>query len=384
MKSVLSILHTESHRSWGGQELRVFNECMWMRQKGHRVLLAAPKASLIYSRARSANLPVIPFAFINPTVVADYFRLRALLKRLAPDVLNTHGNLDAKVGLMAARGLGIPCVIRSRHHSHPVSPSWYNKWMYRKLSHYVFTTAQCVSDQIVADLAVRPDKVVTLGSGIVLPQAMPDKIDAIRGLQQEFDLAGDSRFVGSVAMLRDWKGHRFLMEAFRQISGRFPAHHLVIVGDGDEMAALQRLREALGLADKVHFTGFKDDPWPFFRAFELNVLASTCNEGIPQVLLQAMAAGCPVIGTRVGGIPDIVEEGRTGLLVEPQNAAMLADAMAFVLDNPEKTAERVHAAQQGVLKNHTLDAMGKRTLDLYAKVLPDMDCYDLDLSIASD
>ena len=337
------------------------------------MLLAAPKPSLIHNRARSADLPTVSFAFINPTVATDYFRLRALLKRFAPDVLNTHGNLDAKVGLMAARGLGIPCVIRSRHHSHPVSPSWYNKWMYRKLSHYVFTTAQCVSDQIVADLKVRPDKVVTLGSGIVLPRAMPEKTEAIRRLQQNFNLAGDILFIGSVAMLRDWKGHRFLMEAFRQISGRFPAHHLVIVGDGDEMAALQRLREDLEIADKVHFTGFRDDPWPFFRAFELNVLASTCNEGIPQVLLQAMAAGCPVIGTRVGGIPDIVEDGRTGLLVEPQNAAMLADAMAFVLDNPQKTAGRVHGAQQGVLENHTLDAMGQRTLDLYAKVLPDMD-----------
>ena len=370
MKTVLNILHTESHRSWGGQELRVFNECMWMKQQGHRVLLAAPKSSLIYGRARSAGLRVLPFGFTNPTAIIDYFRLRALLKDFSPDVLNTHGNMDAKVGLTASRGLGIPCVIRSRHHSHPVSPTWYNKWMYRKLSHYVFTTAQCVSDQIIADLAVAPDKVVTLPSGITPPDVMPDKAAAIRELQQAFNLADNIRFAGSVAMLRDWKGHRFLIDAFAQISDSFPSHHLAIVGEGDEMDRLKRQCEDLGLTARVHFTGFRKNPWPLFRAFDVNVLASTCNEGIPQVLLQAMAAGCPVIGTRVGGMPDIIENGQTGLLVEPRNSAALADAIASILDNPQITADRTHRAMQYVRQNHMLDIMGRRTLDLYARVLP--------------
>lgn len=370
MKPVLTILHTESHRSWGGQELRVFNECFWMQQQGHRVLLAAPRSSLIYARARSAGLPVTAFSFTNPTAVTDYFRFRSLLKTFAPDVLNTHGNMDAKVGLLAARGLDIPCVIRSRHHSHPVSPSWYNKSMYRHLSHYVFTTAQCVSDQIIADLAVAPEKVVTLPSGITMPDAMPDRATATRRLQQTLNLDAAARFMGSVAMLRDWKGHRFLIDAFARIHASFPQHHLVIVGEGDEMVGLKQQVEELGLDRKIHFTGFRKNPWPLFRAFDLDVLASTCNEGIPQVLLQAMAAGCPVIGTRVGGMPDIIDEGNTGLLVDPENSASLADAMASILNNPETANARAARALQYVRQNHLLDTMGRRTLALYARVLP--------------
>lgn len=361
----LVIMHTESHRSWGGQESRVFNECLWMKAKGHRVLLLAPPKSQIYARAVAAGLTVFPMAFNNLTALADLFRLRRLLTRFRPDVLNTHGNMDAKVGLMAARGLGLKCLIRSRHHSHPVSRVWYNKWMYRHLSHYIFTTAQSISDQIATDLAVERKKVVTVASGIVPPERMMAREPAARGLRKELNLNTDARFVGSVAMLRDWKGHRFLLDGFAAIQKQFPIHHLVVVGDGAEMDALKQQRDRLGLRERIHFTGFRNDPWPYFRAFDLNVLASTKNEGIPQVLLQSMFAECPVIGTRVGGIPDIVEDGVDGLLVEPGIAAALATAMARILRDPQAAETRAGRAFRSVSKHYTIDAMGNRTLELY-------------------
>ena len=369
MTSNLKIVHTESHRSWGGQESRVLNECLWMKRHGHQVWLAAPAQAEITDRARAVGLDVWPMAFDNLRAVSNFIGLRRRLKRIAPDVLNTHGNMDAKVGLMAARGLNIPCVIRSRHHSHPVSPTWYNQWMYRHLSHYVFTTARAVGDQIVRELDVEPTKVTTVASGIVPPRVLMPRETAIRRLQADLALDGDARFVGSVAMLRDWKGHRHLVEAFDRIGDAFPAHHLVIVGDGDERSALRRQADASASAGRIHFTGFREDPWPCFRAFDLNVLASTKNEGIPQVLLQAMYAECPVIGTRVGGIPDIVESGVSGWLVAPANATLLADAMTAVLDDPQTARQRALHASRWVADNHTIDAMGRRILDLYGQVM---------------
>ena len=103
MKSNLTIVHTESHRSWGGQESRVLNECLWMKKNGHRVWLAAPARSQIYTRAKSAGLDVWAMSFNNLSAVSDFIGLRRRLKNIAPDVLNTHGNLDAKVGLTAAK-----------------------------------------------------------------------------------------------------------------------------------------------------------------------------------------------------------------------------------------------------------------------------------------
>jgi glycosyltransferase involved in cell wall biosynthesis len=131
------------------------------------------------------------------------------------------------------------------------------------------------------------------------------------------------------------------------------------------MAVLKQQCEHLGLVDRVHLTGFKENPWPYFRAFDLNVLASTKNEGIPQVLLQAMYAGCPAIGTWAGGIPDIIEDGVSGLLVEPGSSDALARAMATVINNSEQAATFSANAFSFVSQNHTIDNMGRKILELY-------------------
>lgn len=367
MKQRLTILHTESHRAWGGQERRVLTECLWMRERGHRVVLAAPRVAQIYDRAGNAGIEVHAAPFNVASAFGDYRRIRRLLKALSPDVLNTHGNMDAKIVLIAARGMGIPCVIRSRHHSHPVSPKWHNRFMYRHLSDYVFTTAQCTSDQLARDLGVDPAKLVTLASGIVPPERLPEQADARAALQLRFALEPTARFIGCVAMLRDWKGHHVLIDAFSRLVDRHPYHHLVLVGDGDGMEPLKSLAREKGLDERVHFTGFEDDPWPFFRAFDVNVLASLKNEGIPQALLQAMAARCPVIGSRTGGIPDIVTDGDTGLLVVPDDADALAEAIRAIIEQPEQAMDRAEHAHDFVMAKHTLDAMGKKTLELYEK-----------------
>jgi glycosyltransferase involved in cell wall biosynthesis len=239
--------------------------------------------------------------------------------------------------------------------------------MYRHLSHFIFTAAQCVTDQLATDLLVKRSKVVMVPSGVAPPDTLPEKEDAVRNLQRELDLPPTARFIGSVAMLRDWKGHRFLLDGFAQIADRFDTHHLVIVGDGDEMDPLKRQRASLGLSRRIHFTGFRDNPWPYYRAFDVKVLASTKNELMSQVLPQAMLCGCPVIGTRVGGIPDILKDGLNGLLVEPQSASALAGAITQTLAKPDATRSRVRCASEIVPQRFTIDAMGQTILGLYAQ-----------------
>lgn len=372
-KRPLTIMHTESHRAWGGQEIRVLTECLWMRKKGHRPILVASKKSQIYYKAKEAGLEVLPMAFTNVTAIGDVLRLRGWFRRYMPDVLNTHGNMDAKVGLLAARGMNVPCVIRSRHHSHPVSPSWHNKWMYRCLSDYIFTSAQCISDQIVDDLDVAASKMATVSSGFVPPETMLAKEDAIRRLQEEFGLDQKARFIGSVAMLAEWKGHHVLIDAFASISERFPDHHLMIVGDGSEMQSLVEHAKKLKLSERIHFAGFREDPWPFFRAFDINILASTKNEATSQVLPQAMYARCPVIGTNAGGIPEVVEDGKDGLIVEPSDSAALADAIQTILTSPEKTATWVESAYEKSAGFYTMDMMIERILKLYQRAFEKKD-----------
>jgi glycosyltransferase involved in cell wall biosynthesis len=363
----LTIVHTESHRQWGGQEIRIFNECAWMHRRGHRVIIIAPRASCLYRRSVEQGWQTHAVAFRDAGLPVDMLRLRWLLKEIRPDVFNTHGNIDSKAGLAAAWGLGIPCVIRSRHHSPPVRPSWYNRLLYRRLCHVVFTTGDVITRQLVADLDAGSRRVITLTSGIAAPSGLPDREAARRALAAELDLSETTRFIGCISLLDPGKGQTVLIDAFEHLAPDFP-HHLVFIGDG---AYGRELRQHVPpeIAGRVHFPGFREDPWPCFRAMDCHVLASTRHEGTPQVILQAMFAGCPVVATRTGGIPGVVEHEVTGLLAEPGNAASLAGAIEHTLRNAEETSRRVAQARQYVRAHHTMDVMGEKTLAVYRQVM---------------
>jgi glycosyltransferase involved in cell wall biosynthesis len=371
MTSSLIILHTESHRQWGGQEMRVFHEGRWMRRKGHQVILAAPGDTPLYERARADGWETHPVAFTRLSMAGDFFKIRALLKQVRPHVLNTHGNTDGKAALAAAWGLDIPCVIRSRHYTAPVRNSWYNRLLYQKLCHCVFTTAGSTTTQLVQDLGIPQDRCMTLPTGIAPPSDLPDRDTARQSLARELGLGPDARFIGFVGRLSPDKGLSIFIQAFAAIRDAIPSHHIVLIGIGSEREALEHLAQTLGLGDRVHFTGYVENPWPYFRALDCHVIASLKYEGVPQTLLQAMFAQCPVVGTEIGGIREVITHENTGILVPPDNAQALADAILTLLKNSGLSQSLVQKALDVVTARYTLDAMGERILEIYERIMPD-------------
>lgn len=369
MKSRLKIVHTESHCQWGGQEMRVFNESRWMSQRGHHIILIAPKHSVIYEKASHEKWEVYHACFNEFGMLKDFFRMRRLLKKIQPDVLNTHGNIDSKVVLAAAAGLGIPCVIRSRHSTPPIRNLWYNRILYRKLSHYVFTSAAFVKKQIVKDLGIPENRVFSLPSGFFVPSDLPEHEEARQALAAELNLNPGTRFIGFVGRLSSEKGLPFLIEAFFKVKDIFPGYHLVLVGKGDMQQRLEQQSRRYGIRDRVHFLGYRDNPWSYFRAYDCFMLVSSKYEAAAQVVQQAMYARCPVIGSDAGGIPDVVVHKETGLLVPPDNAEQLTEAILQTLENPDAAKRRTEKAFRYVCENHTIDVMGERILRLYERHL---------------
>ncbi|GAB6905985.1 glycosyltransferase family 4 protein [Desulfosarcina cetonica] len=369
MKTRFKILHAESHRQWGGQERRTFNEARWMQAKGHQIIIVAPGSSVLYQKACEQGWETHALDFKKWAMVNDIFRLRAILRQVRPDVLNTHGNTDSKVGLVAAWGLSIPCVIRTRHSTPPVGNSWHNRLLYRRLSDVVFTTAACVSRQIHRDLGVPEERIKTVPSGIDCPADLLDRDVARIRLAEELGLDDHQRFIGFVGRITGSKGVPVLIDAFAAIKDRIPDHHLVIVGDGNLFTELTRQVAERGLQTRIHLLGYRDDPWPYYRAMDIFVLTSLRYEGVPQSMLQAMFAQCAVIGTDVGGIPDIVSHGETGLLVPPEDPARLSEAFLHTIENPDATRKRVASALAEVQREHTLSAMGAKILTVYERTL---------------
>ncbi|MGB9602717.1 MAG: glycosyltransferase family 4 protein [Limisphaerales bacterium] len=355
----LTIIHTEASNGWGGQEIRILTESRWFRGRGHRVLIGCVEDGILYRKALEDGFEVKSFSFKKRTTLIDIIRLARWFKKVKPDVVATHSSEDTWSGLVAGRIARIPVLIRYRHVSVPIKPNLANKVLYKKLCDCVITTASCIKEELTRLADVEESRVKTIPTGIHPPAFTMDREMARMGLAKTLNLPLNARFIGCVAVLRGWKGHRYLLEAFDAIAEKIPDYRLIIAGDGPAKEGLLMLREQLSHKEKIHFIGHQNDTFNLFWGFELAVLASVKNEGVPQSLLQAMFAGCPVLGTKIGGIPDIIKQGETGWLVEPNSAQSLAEGILNAITNYSESKRMAENALKFVNENFTLEKMGK-------------------------
>lgn len=186
--------------------------------------------------------------------------------------------------------------------------------------------------------------------------------------RQQLGLAQDEHILLVVGRLSPEKGHRFLLEALPKVLARHPGLKLIIVGAGPERPALATLIQQKSLNNHVFFAGYQEDVTPYYRACDLLIIPSL-SEGMPMAALEAMSCGRPVLATTVGGIPEVVTHGVSGLLVEPMQSSQLTVALLELLDNPDKMAEMGRTGQQHVLKEFHPQKRLQRIAQLYQDVL---------------
>ncbi len=365
----LTIAHTEASDGWGGQEIRILAELNWFGKAGHRLLVFAPKHSCLLKRAAEEGFETFPYAFTKSSQFVDLPRLLGDFRRLKPDVVCTHSSVDSRVGLIAALLAGVKGRVRYRHVSVPVRDTFWNRFLYRNCARQVVTTASCIKRQLEDSLGALPERVSTVATGVRPPAFEGERESARLALARRLDLPEASRFLGCVAVLRSWKRQDLLMQAWDGLASSFPMHHLLLLGGGPGRKRLSAFRENLTSAARIHLVGHVEDPWPWFRGMDLASLPSDKDEGIPQSLLQAMFAECPVVGSRAGGIPEIVEDGRTGLLAETGSADSLATALEACLGDRDEAGKRATTALRCVKKNHTLEVMGEKMLVVFRNSL---------------
>lgn len=343
-----------------------------MENKGHQIVIAAPKGTPLFKKAKKHGFNVYDISFNRRSILRDYDRLTRVFRNEQPDVVNTHGNEDAKLSLYAAKKMKVPLRILSRHISAHVRNSWYSRKLYKKYCHYVFTTSDYTTKHLKQIFKLNDMQVFTIPSGIAAPEKTLEKSEAVAQLCQALRLDPQTKFIGFVGRISEDKGVSIILKAFSKIKTRLPGYHIVIVGQDtdDYLNMLKSTAHKLDIAEKVHFTGFKENIWPYYPAFECKILPSidikgVPFEGIPQSLLESMICRCPVIGSKSGGIKDIIKDGETGLLFETENPSDLADKIMTTLNDRSQTAKRVKAAYEKVKKDHTLDAMGRNIIRIY-------------------
>lgn len=270
--------------------------------------------------------------------------LRDRIRHIRPDIVHTHSSKAGFVGRLAARMAGVSRILYTPHghvfHSYYGSPLTrlfiaLERFAARFTERIIVLTNAEAEQHIAVGVGTRGQFII-IPSGVDLAAVRAEARGAAR-VRCELGLSGDTPIIGSVARLVPVKGLRYLVEAMPAILRRCPAAHLVLAGDGDERPMLARLGREHGIADRVHLLGFRPDAAAVTAALNAFVLPSL-NEGQGRVLVTAMALGVPIVATKVGGVPEVVEDGRQGLLVPSADPQALAEAVAALLTQPEYAA----------------------------------------------
>ncbi len=362
---MLDILHTESSTGWGGQEARTVLEAEHLTRRGHRVRIAGPPKSGIEREVRRRGLPFLPLAIRSVMDLPAYLRLTRLLRRERPLILHTHSSKDSWLAGLAGKRAGVPVIFRTRHVSIPVHAHRLNP-IYR-LPDRIIATASATRNHLVSKVGVALERVVTLPTGVDLDRFGPHVTG--RGIREEFGLAEGTPVVGIVAQLRGSKGHDHFIEAAGLISRANPEVKFLIAGDGRWRPLVVEKIRSQGMRERVIMTGYREDVPNIMAALDVLVIASTRTDGIPQAGLQALATGVPVVGTNVGGIPEILRDGECGSLVEPGDARALAGAIETLLADPARRQRMGQTGLRMVRERYSLEAMLDTLENLYEETL---------------
>ena len=352
----MHIVHSESSCGWGGQEIRVLDEAAGMLGRGHRVSLLCPPEAPIYAEAARRGIPAAALPIARKGL-RGIGAMRAWLVRNRSDVLNSHSSTDSWLAALSLLGVyPRPALVRTRHISAPIPDNMATRWLYQSATRQIVTTGERLREQLIRDHGFRPESIVSVPTGIDLARFAPaDRAQAKTRLGLDPSLA----CIGIVATLRSWKGHRYLVEAFAGLKRKDA--RLFVIGDGPGWGNLKQQVAQSGLDARVLMPGNQDDVAQWLQAMDVFALPSYANEGVPQALMQAMAAGVPVISTPVGSIDELVQHEETGLMVPPQDANALRDAIERLLEDRELGQRLAQAARErvrlGYSREHMLDSM---------------------------
>ena len=306
----------------------------------------------------------------NHTTLREQWKFAGYLRRNGIQIVHSYGFYSNVFSVPSARLAGVPVVIASiRDTGDPFTA------MQRRVqkvictfANHILANSNAVRDRLVED-GYSPGKIGVIRNGIVIPE---QSRNGDRGpFHHELGLPENARLIAVISRLNPLKGIEYFLEAAAILAARFDDIFFPIVGDGidpDYTASLKDMAAKLGLGRRVIFTGFRLDISSILPDLMISVLPSL-SEGLSNVLLESMAAGLPVVATKVGGNPEVVEEGVTGLLVPSRDPSALADAVGTLLGNPDTAARFGTSGRKRVEAHFSLDRMIQDTQRLYFELL---------------
>ncbi len=359
----------------GGTETQAVELARRMDPAKYDVTLAClRKAGPLLERLNGSSVNVVEFhpkgGIDSPRGLYQLARMVAFLRRGKFDVVHAHDLWSNMIGVVAGKLAGVPVIVTSqRDLSHD---AWYKsnrkKWLRRaqSASSAVLTNAKMIREGLVHDEGLDPQKVRVIHNGVDL-----DRFRAAPGARARlFPRMERAKLVVLVGnMHTDVKGHPTLIAAAPGIGSRCPQARFALVGDGEMRSEFEQAAEAAGVKASFLFLGRRNDVADILAACDVAVLPSAA-EGMPNAVLEYMAAGLPVVASGVGGNLEVIEDGVTGLLVPPGDAVALGNAVARVLEDDVLGHRLADNAREMVEQKFSFERLTREVGELYEELLP--------------
>ena len=370
----LSILMTDPHLSGGGQIRYVINLASELTALGHQVTIGCKPNSLLARRTREngreAHDRFIFRGGLRPrTWIHDLVEAKRYLRECHPDIIHVSGSQDHWICALANRSMGSPiCLVRTRHNTYPVSGNLPNRLLNRTWTTYQIVVCEIVRRDLARNRAFDPARMCSIHNGVDAEAFKPDP-EARAAARAEFGYTDDHLVCGIAARLTPAKGHQFLLKAITQLQPSHPHLRVLALGQGDLEEPLKQMARELGIVEKVHFAGFRDDMARCTQAFDLGIQPSIDCDTSSFSLKEQMAAAKPVIASDYGGLPEILTEGIEGRLVPAGAIEPLRDALRDLADQPNLRAEMGAAGRARVLRDFTVQVFAQQTVEAYRRAL---------------
>lgn len=369
----MRIALTDFHNDWGGQPLQVLLLARTLSENSHDVYVMAPEHSELAVRCAQAGISVYDKCtfrrgFRPLTWFRDLHFFCRFVKTNGIQVVHCHGSQDTWLASLARLITRMRyAIVRTKHNSYPVSTHFFNRWVYGKAIDRLITVAGPIRDYFIQNDLVSPDRVQVIHAGLDDKFISDVPTDASVSVRREFNLDKDALVIGLVGRLAKDKGQDVLFRALPEIRKQIPAVHALLIGTGGDYGRQNALCAEMGLETCVTFTLFREDIARLTAACNVCILAATDCDASSTVLKEAMALGVPVVGTDVGGTREILDDGRCGSIIPPDDPSALARAIVETLvpDDKQAIASQVESARTRVESEYSMAAVAAATLRVY-------------------
>lgn len=370
----LRVLHTNFLHGWGGQSNRILMESIGVAARGHFVALSAPPDSKLLEKAETAGLKVHRTVHyrggLRPRLVADVLAFRRLILDGGYDILHLHGGRDSLIAALAmplipeARR---PRIVRTKHNIFPIVDHWGNRHQYGRLFEMHIALSQAIVDQLLSKPYVNGDRIRRIPSAIDPSRFLLGEEVRPR-MREEFGIGPGEIVVAMVGRFRPEKGHDILMAAAARVVREEPRVRFLLLGAGSQQHQMAELVRHHGIGERVLMPGFRTDIPECLAAADIYAQPSR-SEGLGTSVIEAGAAGLPIVASRIGGIPDIIASAEMGILVPSEDPEALAGALLTMVRNPAAAKAMGEAVRRHVLAEFSAEALTQRTEQAYMELV---------------